>query len=284
MHSLGNERHRFGHLRLLQSFSYAVAAFIAGVIYDRAGYGAVALVFPLTAVVLLILLQCVRDPPQSKVHARAFAPADLELNRAALRAAFHSIGAFAAILLASVGLLAANVFLPLRLHDLGATPSIIALSATASALFEIPAMLLGRRLIEWLGLRGFFVLGCLMYLMAIASWIVANDPIVLVVSRVLTGVGYGSFTVSSVVAVGILLPEELQASGQALRQSAISAVAVVGFFCGGLIYGLIGSAAFFGMAACGPVLGAILAWRWLPARNHSALPSSISSVRRANAQ
>ena len=160
--------------------------------------------------------------------------------RAALRAAPRSMGALAAILLASVGLLAANVFLPLRLHDLGAAPSVIALSATASALFEIPVMLLGRRFVERLGLRGFFALGCLMYLVAIASWIVVDDPIVLVASRVLTGLGYGSFTVSSVVAVGVLLPEGLQASGQALRQSAISAVAVVGYFCGGLIYGLLG--------------------------------------------
>ena len=179
-----------------------------------------------------------------------------------------------------MGLLAANVFLPLRLHDLGAVPSVIALSATASALFEIPVMLLGRRLVERLGLRGVFALGCLMYLVAAASWIVADDPMVLVASRVLTGLGYGAFTVSSVVAVGVLLPEGLQASGQALRQSAISAVAVVGYFCGGLIYGLLGFAAFFAIAACGPVLGAILAWRWLPGRNDAALPP----VPEANAQ
>ena len=287
MHALGNERHRYGHLRLLQSLSYAIAAFIAGVIYDWAGYGAVSLVFPVTAVALLILLQTVRDPPRTKLRAWAVASATLpglEFSVAALRAAPRSMGALAAILLASVGLVAANVFLPLRLHDLGAPPSVIALSATASALFEIPVMLLGRRSVERLGLRGFFALGCLMYFVAVASWIVVDDPMVLVASRVLTGLGYGSFTVSSVVAVGVLLPEELQASGQALRQSAISAVAVVGYFCGGFIYGLLGSAAFFAIAACGPVFGGILAWRWLPARNDPALGPSISKVREANAR
>jgi MFS family permease len=137
-------------------------------------------------------------------------------------------------------LLAANTFLPLRLHDLGAAPSTIALSASASALFEIPVMLSGRRLVAGLGLRGFFALGCLMYLLALASWIVVDDPMVLVASRVVTGLGYASFTVSSVVALGAMLPEGLQASGQALRQSAISAVAVVGYLGGGLIYGLLG--------------------------------------------
>jgi MFS family permease len=193
------------------------------------------------------------------------------------------VGALAAILLASVGLLAANTFLPLRLHDLGAAPSTIALSATASALFEVPVMLSGRRLVERLGLRGLFALGCLMYLVALASWIVADDTRVLVASRVVTGLGYGSFTVSSVVALGVMLPEGLQTSGQALRQSAISAVAVVGYFCGGLIYGLLGSATFFAIAACGPVLGAIFAWRWLPARKDAALPPSISDLAEGNA-
>jgi hypothetical protein len=166
MHALGAKRHRYGHLRLLQSLSYAIAAFAAGVIYDRAGYGAAALVFPVTAVALVILLQAVPDPPRTPLGARAVAPATssagtetveprnriglsvpgLESSGAALGAP-RLLGALAAILLASVGLLAANVFLPLRLHDLGAAPSVIALSATASALFEIPVMLLGRRFV-----------------------------------------------------------------------------------------------------------------------------------------
>jgi MFS transporter, PPP family, 3-phenylpropionic acid transporter len=290
MHALGKERHRYGRLRLLQSLSYAIAASVAGVIYDRAGYGVASLVFPVTAAALLVLLQTVRDPPRTKLDAPAVLPAEslagpqlggsrdavedrnwiglsmlgLGSTWAALRAAPSSTGALAAILLASVGLLTANVFLPLRLHDLGAAPSIIALSATASALFEIPVMLLGRRFLERFGLRSFFVLGCMMYLVAVASWTVVDDPMVLVASRVLTGLGYGSFTVSSVVALGVLLPEGQHASGQALRQSAISAVALVAYLCGGFIYGLLGFAAFFTIAACGPLLGAIVAWRWLP--------------------
>jgi MFS family permease len=287
MHALRNERHRYGLLRLMQSLSYAIAAFIAGVIYDWVGYGAASIVFPAIAVALLILLQAVRDPPRNKLRARPVYPATaprLEYGGAAVRAAVRSMGALVAILLASVGLLAANVFLPLRLHDLGAAPSVIALSATASALFEIPVMLLGRRFVERLGLRGFFAVGCLMYLVALALWIVVNDPMVLVASRVLTGLGYGSFTVSSVVAIGVLLPEELQASGQALRQSAISAVAVVGYFFGGLIYGVLGYSAFFAIAACGPVLGAILAWRWLPGRNGAALLQFIGNARDVNAR
>ena len=281
MNALGAERCRYGRLRLLLSLSYAVAAFVAGVIYDRAGYGAISVVFPATAVALFLLLQAVPDPARPKLSAKAFASVarlGLASTGAALRAAPRSLGALAAILMASVGPMAANVFLPLRMHDLGTPPSLIALSATASAIFEVPVMLLGRRFVERLGLRGFFALGCGMYLVAAVLWIVADDPMVLVASRVLTGFGFGSFTVASVVALGVLLPEELQASGQALRTSAVFAVAAVANFCGGFIYGLLGSATFFAIAACGPVLGAILAWRWLPARNESGLPPSVSEI------
>lgn len=95
MHTLGNERRRYGHLRLMQSLSYAIAAFIAGVIYDWAGYGAASIVFPAAAVALLILLQSVRDPPRTKLRARPVPPAKparFEYGGAALRVAARSMG------------------------------------------------------------------------------------------------------------------------------------------------------------------------------------------------
>ena len=147
-------------------------------------------VFPATAVALQIFLQAVPEPPRMNLSAQASARtkrSGIASTMAALRAQPGSLGALAAILMASAGLLAANVFLPLRLHDLRTPPSLIALSATASSLFEIPVMLMGRQLAERLGLRGFFVVGCLMYLAAIGSWIVFDHPMVLVASRVLTG-------------------------------------------------------------------------------------------------
>ena len=67
MFALGIERHRYGHLRLLQSLSYAVAAFVVGILYDRTGYRAAGIVFPVTAVALVLLLQAVRDPPRTEL-------------------------------------------------------------------------------------------------------------------------------------------------------------------------------------------------------------------------
>ena len=141
-------------------------------------------------------------------------------------------------------------------------------------------MLLGRRLVERLGLRGFFVVGCLMYLVAVGSWIVFDDPMVLVASRVLTGLGFGAFTVSSVVALGILLPEELQASGQAFGHRPSSPSPSLGTCSVG------SSTVFWALRrsfhrSLGPVLGAILAWRWLPGRRDPSIPPSVTDVQEA---
>ena len=288
MLELGSERESYGRLRLLLSFSYAVAAFVVGILYDRVGYGAAYFVFSAATLALILSLGRTRGRPREnrawpRPASRAPAPPlpgtaanpaprrpsfrpGLGSTGAALRTNPTVIGALSAILLASIGLLTASTFLPLRLHDLGAAPSIIAASAVVSAVFEIPIMFAGRRIVARIGLRGFFVIGCLMYLAATALWVVVDDPSLLVASRAITGLGYGSFTVASVVALGVMLPGDLQASGQALRQSAISAVAVMAFLLGGLAYNLLGAAAFFALATGGPALGAVLGWQFLPRR------------------
>ena len=84
----------YGRLRLLQSLSYAIAAFIAGFIYDRAGYGEAALVFPATAVALQLFLQAVPDPPRINLGARAFAPATSSAGASSVRQNVEPDGGF----------------------------------------------------------------------------------------------------------------------------------------------------------------------------------------------
>ena len=147
----------------------------------------------------------------------------------------------AAVVLANLGIVASLTFLPLRIADLGGAPSIIALSATVSALFEIPAMLVAARVAGHVGLRGLFVAGCGLYVLAYIAWIVLADPALIVVTRPLTGLAYGSLTVTSVLTVGALLPEGLQASGQALYQmSALGVAAILSDLGGGYLFGTYG--------------------------------------------
>jgi MFS transporter, PPP family, 3-phenylpropionic acid transporter len=291
MDALGERRDTYGRLRLLQSLSFAVVVFAIGVLYNRTGYGASYLVYACTAGAVVALVEGLPDRSRlaaSPVIARANrrqAPdpssgstgpgGDATRDRISVATSDAESRtnpmlrrALAAIFVTSIGVFAASSFLPLRMHQLGAAPSVIALSATVSAVFEIPMMLFGQRLVAALGLRGLFGLGCLIYVVAAVAWVIVEDPTQLMATRAVSGLGYGAFTVSSVVAVSRLFPAGYQASGQALRQSAISAGAIVGSLGGGLIYGRLGAATFFAMAACLPTFGATLALRWLPSRGH----------------
>ena len=289
LNKLAASRASYGRFRLLQSFSYATASLAVGLVYARYGYGWAYPLFVLAGVALVASLVPLDKPrrPRAEVIGRSEGTG-FRLRLGATAAALHTSprlwGVLAAVVASSSAVLAANTFLPLRLHDLGASPAIIAASATASALAEVPVMLVGERLAHTLGLRGFFALGCLMYVLAMVSWIIISDPIALVVTRAATGFGYASLMVSSVLAVGALLPSDLQASGQTLRLAAVSCVAVLAYLGGGVLYQKAGYAALFGVAAFGPILGICLAWLWLPIRRDGTLVAARTAERQVELQ
>ena len=177
------------------------------------------------------------------------------------------VGFMAAVVLAHLGVLASFTFLPLRLVELGGAPSVIALSASVSAIFEIPAMLAAARFVSRLGLRGLFALACGLYALAFVSWVVLADPTLIIASRVLTGLAYGSLTVTIVLTVGALLPDQLQGSGQALYgMSAMGVASMIANLGGGLLFGAYGHAPVFLVSAVTSVAAAVVAWRYVPAR------------------
>ena len=177
------------------------------------------------------------------------------------------VGVLAAVVLAHLGVLASFTFLPLRLVELGGAPSVIALSASVSAIFEIPAMLVAARLVSRLGLRGLFVLACGLYALAFVSWAILVDPNLIVASRVLTGLAYGSLTVTIVLTVGALLPDQLQGSGQALYgMSAMGIASMIANLGGGILFGAYGHVPVFLLSAVTSVVASFVAWRYVPAR------------------
>ena len=305
LRALADRRFDYGSFRLLQSVSFAAVALAAGVLYDRLGYAMSGVLFAIAAAALVLTLRGIHDRPRGRATGRASEPGEsaapvastATLNlpaagrpaetapgtsgrrwspsfgsvSASLRAAPSLPRVLAVIVMVSFAVLSANTFLPLRLYELGAAPPIIAASATMSAICEVPIMLFGGRLARSLGLRGFFALGCILYAIALGTWIVAEQPLVIVASRVATGLAFGSFTVASVLAIAVVLPDSLQASGQALRQSAVSALAVFGYLGGGLVYGTLGHAMFFLLGVASAVLAAVMAWRWLPARGSARM-------------
>ncbi len=185
------------------------------------------------------------------------------------------VGVMAAVVLAHLGVLASFTFLPLRLVELGGPPSVIALSASVSAIFEIPAMLVAARFVSRVGLRGLFALACGLYALAFLSWVVLADPTLIVASRILTGLAYGALTVTIVLTVGALLPDQLQGSGQALYgMSAMGIASVIANLGGGVLFGAYGHGPVFLVSAVTSVAAAAVAWRYVPARGEVRVGTS----------
>ncbi len=285
VNALAAHPERFGRVRLVASASFAVATLAAGAAYDAVGYGLAYALAAGAGVVLALVASRVVDAPRARLadyrrdgsggaDAAEAAPRRAERWRdatgsigVAVSVEPRLVGVMAAVVLVHLGVLASFTFLPLRLAELGGDPSVIALSSTVSALFEIPAMFVAARMASRVGMRGLFAGACGLYAAAFVSWVVLADPLLIVGSRVLTGLAYGSLTVAVVLTVGAMLPQRLQASGQALFGMSASGIASVGGNLGGeILFGAYGHGAVFACGAVGAVAAAVVAWRFLPAR------------------
>jgi MFS family permease len=152
-----------------------------------------------------------------------------------------------------------------RLQDLGAEPSAIALSAGVSAFAEIPAFLIMGRLAQRFGIRGVFVGSTLIYVACFASWMVLESPILIIATRIATGFGFAGVGVAAVLTIATLLPDRLQGTGQSLYQTtAFGMAAIIANVGGGLVYGVVGYAAVFGLAAIAGLLAAAVGLAALP--------------------
>jgi MFS family permease len=102
-------------------------------------------------------------------------------------------------------------------------------------------------------------------------------PLAIVASRIVTGVAFSGVVVGVVMTIAVLLPADLQATGQALFQTtAFGVAAVIANVVGGLLYESFGHAVLFGLGAVLAVAAAAVGWLAFPHayRRGAVRPSS----------
>ena len=280
-------RRDYARVRLMSSLSFAMAAIVAGFVYDQTGYAPMPILFGLAAIVVIGSAAFVPDVERADLRAMGRAPREPgpaggkgHLRSAPLHpsteaspistARFGSVGvalalaprlplALLAIGLIHVGILAGFTFLSVRLQQLGAEPSSIALSAGVSAFAEIPAFLIMGGLAQRFGIRAVFLASTLIYTACFVSWMVLDSPVLIVATRIATGFGFAGIGVAAVLTIATLLPDRLQGTGQSLYQTtAYGLAAIIANVGGGLVYGAEGYAAVFGLAAIAGVLAMLV--------------------------
>lgn len=295
VNALGDRGDRYGPVRSLGSLSFAVAVVAAGAVFQLAGYQWAFVLGALAAASLVLVAARIPDVERADLAAhrrsvtrRAAAdPAPGGPDRPARTWGLGSAGValrvaprlgliLVAIGLVHVALVATNSFLGLRLIELGGTPSDVGLSAGLSAITEIPAMMGVGWVVRRIGLRGLFAASAILYAVCLGSWAVLTSPELIIATRVLTGMGFAGVTVGIVLTIAVVLPRDLQATGQGLFQmSAYGLTAVVTNVVGGLLFGSFGGSAVFAFGAMAAVAGCVVGWFAFPRRER---PSEIAST------
>lgn len=259
---------QYGSLRALASLSFAVGVIVAGFVYDEAGYGAAPIVALAWSAALLLFMGWVpdrtRDPEIRAMAAREGGEAAAgrfgSISRVlAVQPRFLAV--LAVFTLAYTGLQGSMVFVPIRIVELGGQPSDVALTYGIASFAEIPGLVLAGWVGRRIGIRWLVVLTFVAYGLCIASWGVLSTPVAINLTRVATGIGFGALSAARVLIVARLLPEPLQATGQAMGQAATAALgSAFGGLVAGVVYGELGAAAFFGLAGLMAIAGGLGAW------------------------
>ncbi len=257
----------YGRIRLLSSVGFGVVSALAGFLYNRTGYGPSFVLCALLAVVLALAAMRAPDIARADLAAVTRGRSRGGSFVVALRIQPRLGPVLLALFLAHVGIVAGFTYLPLRLIELGGGPSDVALNAAVSAFAEIPAMLLTGAVAARIGIRGLVAGSILIYAACFASWTVLDSPLLIVATRVATGFAFAGLWVGSVLTMAVLLPPRLQATGQGLYQvTGFGLAAVVANIGGGVLYGGLGSAVLFAVAAVLAVAAGLLAFLVFPRR------------------
>jgi MFS transporter, PPP family, 3-phenylpropionic acid transporter len=256
---------QYGALRSLASLSFAVGVIVAGLVYDRAGYGAVPAVSLVASGAMFAMLGWVpdrtRDPSlRLRTDSRDEVAAAHRLGSIghALATEPRLWGVLLALCVAYIGLLGAVIFVGIRIVDLGGQPSDVAFSWGIASFAEIPGLVIAGWAASRVGLRSLIVAALIVSGVCIAAWGILPSPIAINATRPVTGLLFGALTAARVVLVSRLLPVELQATGQALLQAGTFGLGTaLGGLLGGVVYAGVGPVAFFGLAGTMVILGGI---------------------------
>jgi MFS family permease len=188
-------------------------------------------------------------------------PVDAEAHRGGVSITPTMVLFLLALFLIFAPYMATYNFAAVQLAALGGGAVFVGLAAGLQAAAEVPSMIATSRYANRLRPAQVFAAGAAFYLVVYAVWAVVHQPAVLAVTRILAGFGFGLTYVGSVVIADELVPERLRATGQAATKAVSSGLAPVGgLLGGGLVFGYLGSAALFVIAAILTAMAAIVAW------------------------
>jgi PPP family 3-phenylpropionic acid transporter len=254
---LGEGRmHRYGSIRAWESLSYAVATLALGFVLYATDVQWMLIAYAAVSVLLLAwTFTLLRDQPDDLGGHGRFGAAG-----AALRSSSRFRMFLASSLFVWVGFAAAWNFIPLRIQGQGGDARLVGLGLALGGASEVGMMLLSPHAAKRFGLRTVYVGGACIYATGFLVWGLMSSPLLISLSSVFEGLGFGLLFTSGVVIVGKLLPRSLYSSGQSIAgMVAFGVGSIIGGELGGLLYKAFGPVTTYVASSATAFVGAVLA-------------------------
>ncbi len=251
---LGNQKHRYGNLRLWGAVGWGVTALVAGLLVEHG----VRWAFVLAAILLASLWLVAWGLPGTQSLRREGAVG-------AGRFFSHSwVGFFFIAVAGGIGLTISTNFLYLYMADLGVRSSIIGASLTVATVSEVPLFFFASYLLRRYGALTLLGVALLVFAVRLLLYGFTSSPWLLLGAQILHGPSFSLLWVAGVSYADTLAPRGLSATSQSLFSTAVMGWGgVAGAIVGGALYDGVGPAAMFrwtaaGIAAC----MVMMAWRF----------------------
>lgn len=248
---LGDRASRYGEIRAIGSFVFVLTSLVVGVLLDRAGTGALFIVYvPALLGTAIAGLRIPRSGGRPRHTARRGVGAVIRAP---------GILAFLGGALVTWALVTAvNSFYSIQVIALGGSPQLVGVVWAIGAAVEVPVMFSHRRLAERIGPGSVLLLGAAAYAVRAALAAASPDARFLVAIAPLEGLGYGLLFPGSVGFIAARAPSGLAATAQGVLSATLGLSAIAGSALGGIIAGSTSMETMFAVAAVGGVAGAVL--------------------------
>jgi MFS transporter, PPP family, 3-phenylpropionic acid transporter len=261
MHMLGDEKEKYGRVRIGGSFGWGIASVIAGVVIELTGLHSSFYMFSvLMFVTLLVGLKLVFPRVISKVSVQHGLITLLGKPRWILFLSLAFIG--------GIGLAVVNTYLFYYMGELGSSKTLMWIGMVIATLSEMPVLFFSNRLIKRFNAFGLLLIGLAATGVRLLLFAMVNIPVGIILVQLMSGLTFPLIWVAGVTYANEHAPVGLNATAQGIFGSVLMGFgAATGNFLGGFLIDSQGTQfmyMFFGILVLGALLLFTLIERRLP--------------------
>jgi MFS transporter, PPP family, 3-phenylpropionic acid transporter len=248
-----DDHDRYGGLRVWGSIGFVVAVWATGFLVERAGIASLFSVYVPLLVVTALVAFLLRGANRAIAPLPRLSGIGLVLREPRLR------GFLLAALAVWSASMAINAFLSIRLIDIGAPGELVGFAWAIGAVVEVPIMWAYPALSVRFGARRLLVAGAAAFTLRALAIPLLTDPLLVALSMLLHGAGFGLLLVGGVTYVSRRAPPGTAATAQGVLTAVVfSLPLIIGPGFGGIAASAWGLPVMFGISAAIGLAAAVL--------------------------